>query len=146
MWAFFVPFTITSTTLYVVQPLFSFIQAKKLLSKKTCVLDKNRRTKGVSCKRSLSSFALMLDVSPPLNFQPFTRVQKQDCHLPLKSFYCVPFFLFYHVICFLIIAFFPLSPITADLIEDWAKQHLVLVQGWSSEKIKVKILGFAQCN
>lgn len=109
MWAFFVPFTITSTTLYVVQPLFSFIQAKKLLSKKTCVLNKNRRTKGVSCKRSLSSFALMLDVSPPLNFQPFTRVQKQDCHLPLKSFYCVPFFLFYHVICFSDYSIFPIK-------------------------------------
>jgi len=84
MWAFFVRFTITSTKLYMLQSFFSFIQAENLLFKKMCVLKKNRRTKGVSYRSNLPSFALKFDVSPPFSSQPFSSVQEQDCHLTLK--------------------------------------------------------------
>lgn len=108
--------------------LLFYSSRKAFTQENVCTVHKNRRTKGVRYRRSLSSFALKFDVSPLLSSYPFFWGTETRLPATTKGHLTVfHFSSFTEWYVFLIIAFFELSPVSADLIEVWAKKHWVLV-------------------
>lgn len=117
---------------------------EKLFCKKMCVLNKNRRTKVVSC-RTLLSLALNLDFLPPLSSQPFSNVQKQDCqghlgHLTVFLFFSFNEWFFSDYIIF------PIKFYNCRLNRSLSPKTSVISARLVVQENKVKMLKFVQCN